>query len=358
VTSSRPTSGPRHSLAAPGVSASRLELAESRIDPAVCGGINQFPEEKATVSDRLASIRRIDQSLLLFRFRIHLRDWPSKPVGSMNMVQGVRWGREAFIFFVFLSVLLVAAQENHEKKETYTVGSGTVLTVTNDCGPITVRPSPTGKVFVTMVWRSALVKFVNEQRGRRLELHATSNSPGMSMAEYTVLVPATDMVTVRSSNGDIVVQGLRGDVALETSNSAITVSDITDAHLKARTLDGTINLKGVHHSHVDLYSVKGDIHLHNVGGSWLEGQSVSGRITYDGDPGVEGEYKLSSHFGNLEVSIPSDATVEIKARSLKSNEEVHLPAIAHQNSFLKPSRGNTSRFTLRSIRGDIQVLRP
>ena len=274
------------------------------------------------------------------------------------MVHRVRWGREAFIFFIFLSALFVAAQEKQEKKETYTVGSGAVLTVINDCGPITVRPSPTGKVLVTMVWRSALVKFVNEQRGKRLELHATSNSPDMSMAEYTVLVPAADMVTVRSSNGDIVVQGLRGDVALETSNSAITVSDITDAHLKARTLSGTIYLKEVHHSHVDLYSVKGDIHLHNVGGSWLEGQSASGRITYDGDPGVEGEYKLSSHFGDLEVSIPSTAEVEIKARSLKSDQDVHLPAIAHQNSFLKSRSRNASRFTLRSIRGDIQVLRP
>jgi hypothetical protein len=276
----------------------------------------------------------------------------------MNMVNRVWWVPEAFILFIFLSALYVGAQDKQEKKETYTVGPGAVITVINECGSITVKASPTGKVQVTMVRHSTLVTFVNEQRGNRLELHATSNTPGMNMAEYTVLLPAADMVTVRSSNGDIVVQGLRGDVALETSNSTITVSDMTDAHLKARTLDGTINVKEVHHSHVDLYSVRGDIHLHNVGGSWLEGHSASGRITYEGDPGIEGEYKLSSHFGDLEVSIPSDATVEIKARSLKSDQDVHLPTIPHQNSFLKSRTRNASRFTLRSIRGDIQVSRP
>jgi hypothetical protein len=277
----------------------------------------------------------------------------------MNMVHSVRWGREALIFFIFLSALFVAAQEKQEKRETYTVGTGAVLTVINDCGPITVRPSPTGKVFVTMVRRSPLVKFVNEQRGKRLELHATSNSLDMNIAEYTVLVPAADMVTVRSSNGNLLVQGLRGDVALETSTAVITVSDMADAHLKARTFSGTINLNEVHHSHADIYTVKGDIHLHNVGGSWLEGQSANGKISYDGDPGIEGEYKLSSHFGDLEVSIPSTAEVEIKARSLKDDHnDLRLPTIAHQNSFLKSRNQNASRFTLRSIRGDIHLLRP
>jgi hypothetical protein len=276
----------------------------------------------------------------------------------MNMVNRVLWGRVAAILSIFLSAPSVAAQEKQEKKETYTVGPGAILTVINDSGPITIRQSPTGKVLVTMVWRSPSVKFVNEQRGNRLDLHATSNPPGMNMAEYTVLVPTADMVTIRSSNGDLVVQGIHGDVALETSTAAITVSDISDAHLKARTLSGTIILDEVHHSHIDLYSVKGDIHLHNVGNSWLEGQSAGGKITYDGDPGTEGEYKLSSHFGDLEVSIPSAAAVEIKARSLKSDQEVPLPATAHQNSFLKSRHQNASRFTLRSIRGDIHVLRP
>jgi hypothetical protein len=282
----------------------------------------------------------------------------------MNMINCVLSARVTFIVSVSLCALSVAAQEKQEKKESYVVGAGANVTVTNDCGPITVMPSPTGKVLVTVVWHSASVRFLATQRGDRLDLRATSNSPGVNLAEYSVLVPPANMVTVRSSNGDLHVQGLRGDVALETSTSAITVSDMADAHLRARTLSGTISLKDVDHSHIDVYSVRGDIHLHDVRGSWLAGHSASGRITYDGDPGLEGEYLLSSHFGDLEVSIPSSASVEIKTRSLKGGSDqevnfpVHPPASTSKNSFLKSARGNASRFKLHSLRGDIRITRP
>ena len=220
-----------------------------------------------------------------------------------------------------------------------------------------MRASQTGKVLVTMVWHAASVEFKNEQHGNRLDLQATSDSSATNMAEYIVLIPATEMVTLRSSRGNVLIQGIGGDVALETSTSPITISDMADAHIKAQSLSGTINLSEVHQSHVDVYSVKGDIHLHNVGSSWLEGRSSTGKITYDGDPGG-GEYKLFSQFGDLEVAIPSSAQAEIKTRSLKSGQDTHFPDKAYQNSFLNSHNQNGSRFKLHSLRGDIRVSRP
>jgi hypothetical protein len=276
----------------------------------------------------------------------------------MDMAKPVLLRRVVFVLFICLSALSIAGQETHQRKETYTVGPRAVITVTNECGPITIRPSSTGKVQVTMVWDSPSVEFVNEQRGNRLELRGKSNPRGRNMAQYIVLIPSTDMVTVRALDGDLVVQGLRGDLALETSTSAITISDVSDAHIKARTLSGTITLKEVHRTHLDIYSAKGDIHIHNVGNSWLEAHSSTGKITYDGDPGLEGEYQLFSHFGDLEVSIPSTAVVVIKARSFKFDQEIRIPETSYQNSFLKSHNQNASRFRLRSLRGDIRVSRP
>jgi len=292
---------------------------------------------------------------LPFKFRIDSK--AAKQRREMNMVNHLSWGRLVFVFPVFFSALLVVAQERHEKKETYTVGPRAILTVVNDCGPITVRASRTGKVLVTMVWHALAVEFINEQHGDRLDLRAKSDSSGANLAEYTVLVPTAEMVTIRSPQGNVFVQGVSGDVALETSSSPITISDVADAHIKARSLSGSIKISEVHQSHVDLYSVKGDIQLHNVGSSWLEGHSSTGKITYDGDPGM-GEYKLFSQFGDLEVSIPSAAKADIKARSFKSDQDIHVPEMSHPNSFLKSQNQNASRFKLRSLRGDIRVTRP
>ena len=46
---------------------------------------------------------------------------------------------------------------------------------------------------------------------------------------------------------------------------------------------------------------------------------------YEGDPGRTGEDLLVSHSGDLEVSIPASAAVEIKAHSVKGESDEQLP---------------------------------
>ena len=92
--------------------------------------------------------------------------------------------------------------------------------------------------------------------------------------------------------------------------------------------------------------------------------SGSGRITYDGDPGRLGEYLLTSHSGDLEVSIPASAWVEIKARSIKGQSDPEFPTAGscsttgEKNLLLKPGMVVGSRFELRSFSGKIHLKRP
>ncbi len=60
--------------------------------------------------------------------------------------------------------------------------------------------------------------------------------------DYTVLVPAAAFVSLRSSDGTLRAQGLRGDVVLEAASGSVEVTDISDAHLHVRTLSGPITL--------------------------------------------------------------------------------------------------------------------
>lgn len=178
------------------------------------------------------------------------------------------------------------------------------------------------------------------------------------------MVPADAFVTVRSSDAAVHVRGLQGDVVLEAVTGTVEAADINNAHLHVKTLSGPITLTDIRDSHVDVRSVNGDVNLQNVSGSSLEVNSGSGRIKYDGDPGSLGEYLLTSHSGDLEVSIPANAVVEIKAHSLKDESDQGLPnvnglpAASHRNLLLKPGIVSTSRFVLRSFRGAIHVRRP
>jgi hypothetical protein len=279
------------------------------------------------------------------------------------MTMARKHSRVATVLLAVFSLLSLLAVAQEKKEFSCTVGPGAVISITNNYGPITVKPSGSSQVLVETIFHSDTVNLVNEQHGDRIELRAISSRQGTNLVEYTVLVPAAAFVTLRSSDGTLRAQGLRGDVVLEAASGSVEVTDISDAHLHVKTLSGPITLTDIRSSHLDIHSVRGDVSLHNVTGPSVEVNSGAGRITYDGDPGRVGEYRLTSHTGDLEVSIPANAWVKIKARSIKSQSDPEFPTVSNAptmgqvNLMGKPNKIG-SRFELRSFSGKIRLKRP
>ena len=259
--------------------------------------------------------------------------------------------------------LLAMAQEKRESR--YTVGPKAIISTTNNYGSITVKPSGNNnEVVVTTVSYSDAVTFENEQHGNRIDLRASSRHQESSLVDYTVVVPADAFVTLRSSDGKLDAQGLRGDIVLEGMTGTVVATGISNAHLHVKVLSGQVSLTDIRDSHVDIHSVSGNVNIHNVSGLSLEVNSGSGRITYEGDPGTAGEYLLTTHSGDLEVSIPASAPVTIKARSLRGESDEgfpstgSVPATVQRSLLLKAGIAGPSRFVLRSFRGRIHIKRP
>jgi hypothetical protein len=205
---------------------------------------------------------------------------------------------------------------------------------------------------------------MNEQHGNRIELRSMSTRQGAALVDYTVLVPADATVSLRSFDGALHARGLRGDVILEAATASVEVTDISDAHLRVKTLSGPISLSTIRNCRLDLDSVNGTVSLHDVTGSSVALNSGGGRITYEGDPGSGGEYLLTSYSGDLELSIPASASVEIKTQSLKGDSDQGFPnagsppKMGQSNLLLNPGIVSASRFVLHSLRGKIHVRRP
>ena len=265
------------------------------------------------------------------------------------------------VVFPILS-LLVSAQD--KKEFSYTVGPHAVISITNNYGPITIKPSRNRQVVITTVSYSEAVSFENEQHGNRIELRSISPHIGSGLVDYTVLVPDDSLVSMRSSSGTVHAQGLRGDLILQAETATVEVSDVSDAHLHVKTLSGPISLMNIRNSHLDVRSVSGDVTLHDVTGSSVEVNSAHCRINYDGDPGPAGEFRLMSHSGDLYISIPASASVDIRSHSVNGKSDGYLPkrdgasARSSGNLSLKPTITNASRFVLRSFKGNIRVIRP
>jgi DUF4097 and DUF4098 domain-containing protein YvlB len=88
---------------------------------------------------------------------------------------------------------------------------------------------------------------------------------------------------------------------------------------------------------VEIDSVSGDVTLHSVTGPLVRVSSTSGRIQYDGDFGHAGEYRFNSHSGNIDATIPEDASVDVKAQSVRGQvqSDVALQPKIHTSFLVK-----------------------
>jgi DUF4097 and DUF4098 domain-containing protein YvlB len=88
---------------------------------------------------------------------------------------------------------------------------------------------------------------------------------------------------------------------------------------------------------VEIDSVSGDVTLTSVTGPLVRVSSTSGRIQYDGDFGYAGEYRFNSHSGNIDATIPEDASVDVKAQSVRGlvQNDVPLQPKVHTSFLVK-----------------------
>ena len=230
-----------------------------------------------------------------------------------------------------LVVVLAAASfavGETRKEYRFTVGPRASVSITNQYGPISVKPAASNQVMVTAILHSDKVEVDQSQSGNRVDI-LSHLFPGATAdtgrVDYEVLVPSDASVTLHSTTGPLHVEKLRGDVSLEGATAIVDVREISDAHVHVKTLNGPVTLTNISGGHVEITSVGGDVVLNSVSGPLVQVNSTSGRIRYDGDFGSGGEYSLTSHTGDIEASAPADASIDVTARSVRGKVENDFP---------------------------------
>jgi len=105
----------------------------------------------------------------------------------------------------------------------------------------------------------------------------------------------------------------------------VDVRDISDAHVHIRTLNGPVTLTDITNGHVEVDSLSGEVTLTRVTGQLVQVNSTSGKINYTGDFGNSGDYRLSSHTGDIEATIPEWTSADVSARSVRGVVQDDVP---------------------------------
>jgi DUF4097 and DUF4098 domain-containing protein YvlB len=275
------------------------------------------------------------------------------------------YATELTVFILISLATLVVAETKKEYR--FEVGPKAKVSIINQFGAVSVKPSTGNYVLVNATIYSDRVEVDHAQSGSRVDVQShllSGATPDNSRVDYEVLVPADASVDMESTTGPLHAERLHGDVEAEGANAAIDVRDITGSHVHVKTMAGPISLTNIRDGHVEIDSVSGDVTLTSVTGPLVRVSSTSGKIQYDGDFGYAGEYRFNSHSGNIDATIPEDASVDVKAQSvhgqvqsdLRLQPKVHTSFLVKEgSSFAGTINKAASSVWLRTFSGKIHL---
>lgn len=272
----------------------------------------------------------------------------------------------AVVTLVLASCLASAAVAESKKEYRFTVGPNANVTVDTEYGAISVKPGSRNQVVVTATLKSDKVEVDKLQNGNRIEIasHLLQGADQQTgQVDYELLIPPDATLNLRSSTGPLSVEHLQGDLTLEGTDAVVNIRNVNNGHVHVRTMGGPITLTDVRNGHVEIASISGDVHLKAVTGPLVQANSGSGKIFYDGDFGSGGDYKFTTHTGDIEALAPGDVSADFSAHSVLGQVQNDFPlnpkhsrfSVEAGRSFFGTVGKAASEVVLRTFSGKIRL---
>jgi DUF4097 and DUF4098 domain-containing protein YvlB len=182
------------------------------------------------------------------------------------------------------------------------------------------------------------------------------------VADYTLDVPAGASLEIRNPLGKIMVEGMQADVSVQSVSADISVRDYS-GHLSVRSVAGDIEVIRPS-GNVEADSITGNLHFVSPATTRLHGSTTSGRILYEGDFMVRGDYILSAYSGDVDILCPPSASYELRAKTLKGKVINTMPMtrrresaspLGASNSLLATHNAGKANVELTSFSGNIRI---
>jgi hypothetical protein len=181
------------------------------------------------------------------------------------------------------------ARVTEQTQQVFDVEPGATLEVDNFAGNITVRTGPTGQIMLTVTRRAGVpadlarieVNIRDELEGLQIRTSQPTGRPGNWSVEFAITVPPDTVLDLDTGAGNVVVEGVEGEIASRTGAGNVTVRDAM-APVTLRT--------------------------------------GAGNISYEGDP--SGLCTFDTGAGNITLRLPADAEVALDLNSGVGNIEL------------------------------------
>ncbi len=275
------------------------------------------------------------------------------------------------------AVMVSLAPVQGETDTTIAVPAGASLSVNNFGGSIVVHAWTQNRVKVHAEHGSR-GSIEASLAGSTLTLRAGSRHGAPSVVDFDITVPQDMALTLSGTYTEIEVDGVRGAINAETVDGSIDVtggSGIITLHsvqgsVTLADATGRVEVNSINES-VELSNVSGQIKAETTNGnmtlmgiksSSVEATTINGDVEYDGTITDGGTYSLSSHNGDITISVAEGANVTLSVATANGDIDASFPlpfrGTREKHRYTFKLGSGSARMEAESFQGDINLRRP
>ena len=227
---------------------------------------------------------------------------------------------------------------------------------------------------------------VNERGGNvEVRTQVPRTRPVFGLVDYTIAVPSSANVTIRTLSGDVRVTNIDGELRAEAVNGNVHATGVRRVRflktitgniqladggadeLTASTMNGNLIVNNLKGRFFDLQSVMGHVRLTNVEPDRVVLRSMNGDIEYLGRFARSGRYEFQSHTGNIRVTPTNNQGFDIQASTFAGSFRSDYALKITEDTALGPGRRSRTvratfgdagaAVTAHSLSGDIVLVR-
>ena len=237
-------------------------------------------------------------------------------------------------------------------------------------------------------WSKNAVRVVADPDGRgRVEIERSATSLSVRTTGRRGPPPTTDIaitvpawmaldisgvytdITIAGARGPITAETVQGDVSAEGGDGLVSVKSVqggvsvtgAKGRIEANSVNADVEVRRST-GEISTETVNGSIDLVGTDATTLTATSVNGDLNYDGPLHSGGRYALSTHNGDITVTVAEGASAAVSVSTFNGEFESDFPVTLTETR--KGKRFNftigsgSAQVTLESFQGTISLVRP
>ena len=282
-------------------------------------------------------------------------------------------------------------EQTDRVSETHKVGADAALDLSHVSGDVRVNTGRTNEIRIEAIKRVrhrdtdegkrllGLLRVDVTQIGSRIEIRTiyprTSGRSLSAGVDYTITVPPTAAVSVKTVSGDVAVNGVRGEVRAETVSGDVDVVETpnlaiakavsgdvrardigTQTSLLLSTVSGSVIASALKVRTLEAGSVSGNVELTNLEVERLLAKTISGDISYGGVLPRGGRFEFNAHSGNVRIALADPSGFELDASTFSGSIRSDFPVTLRATTGDEPGRRNSASRAVRGTFGDASAI--